>query len=495
MKDNNLLVYWQYDVNEKEFEQLLNELNIEHCTYLSESPEDANNSNKTAIYLYNSLDYYEQCPIQYELDYGIIKKLYPYERIALDIVNRWRRSYTSKNTYAEIKRMYYVLLRFWNNYILENQINLFILTIIPHIPCTYIPYILCKIYKIPTVVQGVIPFSKQEKINYILKPSIEKMDYHWGKRFLKYKEDYKDADADSIPLKPELERYFKQYDISKKRIDNVIFYNERSNIKETVEKYWARAKIYLNRQDYKVILNKAKYLLITRIETNNFLKKVEKLEEEVDLNKQYYYFALHLQPEATTLPSGGIYAEQILAIRILSKALPENIYLYVKEHPSYWIQKGRLESVYESRSIQFYEEIKRLKNVKLIKHTYSSKTLIEKCQAVVTITGTVGFEALFWGKPALIFGHTFYENYPYAFPIKTIEDCKNAICEIMRKKFSFKRKEMKLYLKSIEKYVVTLGANEKNFKDNGTPGVDQKDRENIVKKITEFVKEYYPSLN
>lgn len=491
MKNNNLLIYWQYGINTKEFERLLNDLNVKNCTCLSESTEIYTNKNRKNIYLYNGLQYYEKYIIRYELDDQIMKKLYPYEQIAMDIVNRWRRSYTSKNTYAEIKRIFYVLLRFWNNYILENQINLCILTIMPHIPCTYIPYALCKIYGIPTVIQGVVPFSRRQKINYILKPSIEEIDYHWEKRYLKYKEEYERKEHSHISLAPELERYFSQYNISKKEIESVIFYNEKNNIKEILNKYLTRAKIYLKRQEYKVILNKVRYLFFTRLETRGFLKKVEKLEEVADLNKSYYYFALHLQPEATTLPNGGIYAEQILAIRILSKLLPDNTYLYVKEHPSYWIQKGRLESVYESRNFQFYKEIKGLRNVKFIKHTYSSQELLEKCRAVVTITGTVGFEALFLGKPVLIFGHTFYEHYPYAFPVKTIDDCRNAIFEIENSKFYFDRKEMKLYLKSIEKYIVPLGANEKNFNDNGTPTVDQKDRENIVKKITEFVNEYY----
>ena len=50
---------------------------------------------------------------------------------------------------------------------------------------------------------------------------------------------------------------------------------------------------------------------------------------------------------------------------------------------------------------------------------------------------------------------------------------------------------MKLYLKAIEKYVVPLGANEKNFQDNGTPVVDKEDRQNLVDKIISFVREYY----
>ena len=155
MKNNNLLIYWQYGINTKEFERLLNDLNVKNCTCLSESTEIYTNKNRKNIYLYNGLQYYEKYIIRYELDDQIMKKLYPYEQIAMDIVNRWRRSYTSKNTYAEIKRIFYVLLRFWNNYILENQINLCILTIMPHIPCTYIPYALCKIYGIQTDDAGI----------------------------------------------------------------------------------------------------------------------------------------------------------------------------------------------------------------------------------------------------------------------------------------------------------------------------------------------------
>lgn len=491
MEKIKLLIYWQYDENSQEFNMLLEELNVTFCTCLSENISTfEKRKNLKHIYLYNSLKYYENAEIHHELDDEIISKIYKYERIAMDIVNRWRRSYTSKNTYAEIKRIYYVLLRFWNNYILENKINMFILTIMPHIPCTYIPYILCKAYDIPTILQGVIPFSKGKKINYILKPSIEEIDINWEQRYLDIKIECMQNEND-IPLVNELNRYFVQYDISHKGKDNVIFYNEKNNLTEIANKYLSRARIYIKRNDYKVLINKLRYLISTRAETAHFLKQVEKMEENVDLNKKYYFFALHLQPEATTLPNGGIFADQLMAIRILAKNLPADTYLYVKEHPSYWIQKNRLESVYESRSIDFYHQIKSLKNVKLIKHDFPSLELLKNCVAVATITGTVGFEALFLGKPVLIFGHTFYENYPYAFPIKTVSECKNAIAKITSNKFNFDIKEMKLYLKAIEKYVVPLGANEKNFQDNGTPVVDKEDRQNLVDKIISFVREYY----
>lgn len=491
MKEYNLLTYWQYDEQSQEFHTMLKELNVKSCTCLSEIIPGCERREKVKhIYLYSGLKYYENAEIHYELDDEIIVKMYKYERVAMDIVNRWRRSYTAKDTYAEVKRIYYVLLRFWNNYLLKNQINLFILTIMPHIPCTYIPYALCKAYGIPVIVQGVIPFSKGKKINYILKPSIEEIDRHWEERYIELKNKYWQGE-DSVPLPNELNRYFTQYDISHKGKDNVIFFNEKNSLTEIVNKYIERAQIYVKRQDYKVLFNKLRYLIFTRAETARFLKQVDKLEENADLNRKYYFFALHLQPEATTLPNGGTFADQLMAIRMLVKNLPDDTYLYVKEHPSYWIQKGRLESVYESRSIDFYRQIKSLKKVKLVKHTYSSLDLLKNCAAVVTVTGTVGFEALFLGKPVLILGHTFYENYSYAFPVKTAQECRDAIAQIERKKFDFSEKEMKIYLKSIEKYVVSLGVNEKRFKDNGTPVVDKDDRKNLVTKILDFVREYY----
>lgn len=492
MKEIKLLTYWQYDIDSKEFDILLKKLNVVTCTYLC---EDKSNIRKhkgfRPIYLYSGLKFYENADITYELDDEIVKKMFPYECTAMDIVNRWRRSYSFKDSYSEIKRIYKILLRYWNNYILENGINMLILTIMPHIPCTYIPYALCQIYNIPTIVQGIIPFSKGKKINYILKPSIENMDKHWNDRFISLQEKYRHDDENTIPVMDELDRYFDQYNISNKGKDNVIYYNEKNRIADIISKYGERAQIYIKRKDYKILMNKLKYLFITRTQTNQFLKRIEKLEEEVDLNRKFYFFALHLQPEATTLPNGGTFSDQLMAVRLLAKNLPDDTYLYVKEHPSYWIQKGRLESVYESRSIQFYKEIKSLKNVKLIKHAYSSQELLQRCNAVVTITGTVGFEALFLDKPVLLFGHTFYENYSYVFSIKTAQECKKAIEQISKNKFKFDKKEMKIYLKSIEKYVVPMGANEKNFKDNGTPVVDKVDRNNIVNKITNFCQEYY----
>lgn len=493
-KTLRLFTYWQFGINNDAFNYLMSKLDIEFCAYLYEDIEDLRKDNIRffPIYLYEGLSYYKNGRIKYELDDEILKAARPYESTAMDIINRWRRSYITKESYMSIKELYVILMRFWNNFIKEHKINFVIITIIPHIPSEYLVYVLCQIYKIPVIILNNFLGIKGEKINYILKPSIEHLDLNFDIRYLTLKKTY-NKNKVHIELASELERYFEQYQINNVKTDKIIvFLNEKNNLKELILKYLERIKIYLKRSDIKILLNKIIYLAKIRIETYFFLHKVSGLEHEADLCKKYYLFALHLQPEATTLPgSGTAFTNQLLAIRLISNNLPNDTFLYVKEHPSYWLQKERLESVYESRNIEFYKEINSLRNVRLIKHTYLSQDLMKNCLGVVTITGSIGFEAIFAGKPVLVFGYAFYQSYPSVFFIKTNNDCKRALEIIAKTKFSFNEESIRVFLKALEKYVIPIGVREKRGTDNGMPGVSDQDRKNLVNKIIEFYDEFY----
>ena len=52
------------------------------------------------------------------------------------------------------------------------------------------------------------------------------------------------------------------------------------------------------------------------------------------MNCEFVYFALHFEPERTTNPDGGFFHDQFLAIIHLRKILPEDVNIFVKEHPS-----------------------------------------------------------------------------------------------------------------------------------------------------------------
>lgn len=489
----NILMVWGYDIHSQYLFKMFDELNVVSCSYLYDKQEDIiDNPKFKPIYIYSGLEFYKNQEFEYELDDDILRKFAPYERTAMEIVNRWHRSFISSDSYASIRETSFIFLRFWYDYIKKNNINFLVIDTLPHIPAEFFPYALCKCLDIPVIIQGILPLSAHEKTTYILQPGATEFDANFDSRYSEAKKKFEDIDDyHQIPLRKEFERYFEQYDPNAKSEKRVIFYNKKDSLNQKISAYTDRIKIYAKRKDYKVLIKKAEYLVKTRSETRGFLKKVEELEEQPDTSKKFYIFGLHLQPEATTLPAGGVYNDQLLAIRLLSQCIPDDTYLYVKEHPAYWKQKGRLESVYESRSLEFYREIKKLRNVKLINHKVSSKELINKCVAVVTVTGTIGFEALFRGKPVLCFGETFYSKYPSVFRIHTVEECKEATNLIANTNFSFNPKDLAIYLYASQKYAIPMGMCEKEFLDNGIPGVDDGDRKRLTEKIVEFYQEYY----
>ncbi len=492
MQEINLLTCWFYGVNNPAFNLLMKELKIKKCFYIrTEENEEVKNDLIIPLDINNPLSYYSDASIEYELDDYIVNLMKPYEQICLDIINRWRRSYINSSNYRDIKELYYIFLRYWNDYILKHRINLMIINVMPHVVDEFVPYAICKARSIPTIIQGVMPFTKGEKINFILRPSHDLFDLNISARYNTLKEEY-NREGKEVQLIPEMRRYFEQYDLNACIDKKVVFFNEKSSIVNRIAFYKKHAEKYLKRKEIKILSNKILYLIKIKYETARFLKKVERLEENVDEQQDFLLFCLHLQPEATTTPAGGIYSDQLMAIRLISENLPDGLYLYVKEHPAYWIQKNRLESIYESRNEQFYKQIKKLRNVRLIDHRISSGELLNDCLAVVTVTGTVGFEAIFRGIPVILFGATFYEEYPTVYRIRTAEDCKRAIAAVQSDKRVMDYRELEIFLAAVQKYVVPLGMmHEKNFIDNGSPVINDADKILLAKKIIEFYREYY----
>ena len=54
--------------------------------------------------------------------------------------------------------------------------------------------------------------------------------------------------------------------------------------------------------------------------------------------------------------------------------------------------------------------MKRIKAVKFLPSWADTHELTKACKFVATITGTVGWEAICQGKPALVFGNAWYRN-------------------------------------------------------------------------------------
>jgi len=148
-----------------------------------------------------------------------------------------------------------------------------------------------------------------------------------------------------------------------------------------------------------------------------------------DYNTPYIFVPLHVQPERTSVPQGDIFGHQLLMIEILSRSLPEGWLLYVKEHPVQLYDRPVFKFF---RTPVFYKEILRFKNVRLVPSRITARKLIDHARAVAAVTSTTCWEALFRGKPALIFGHVWFKFCEGVFHTPTDDKCREAMDKISK---------------------------------------------------------------
>ena len=148
------------------------------------------------------------------------------------------------------------------------------------------------------------------------------------------------------------------------------------------------------------------------------------------LNSPYVYFALHFQPERSTLPEGGEYCDQISVVRHLSRTLPQGWKIYVKEHPRQFDSWPPDLRKLHSRPPDFYEIISAIENVELISIDANSEKLICSSRIAITITGSSGWQALLAGVPAITFGRSWYSDAPACRWVKNIKDVGDAFRDL-----------------------------------------------------------------
>lgn len=148
-----------------------------------------------------------------------------------------------------------------------------------------------------------------------------------------------------------------------------------------------------------------------------YFKKNERPDEH------YIFFPLQLQPEASTDVWGMWHSNQIATIENVSKSLPLNCSLYVKEHK---VATGRREGLFS-----YYNKLNRIPNVVLVHPLEDSRTLIQGADLAVVVSGTVGWEALLYGKPTVTLGNVFYNDSRLVRNVGCITDLKAQICDLI----------------------------------------------------------------
>lgn len=399
--------------------------------------------------------------------------------------------------YAEAKMIYLRHLRFWNHIIESEKIDYVVITEVPHHAHDYILYALSRIKGIKICLLPVC----QIYLRRVIGDSLEEIGRGVTEE---YYNNY--AGRETVELAPDIEAFYqrKRYDNIAASQNSMLTKEEKRIMLGNIQRLFHQDVAFRNL--WKAGKRRLKLSVLSGIHDKSpeafgrqwyqsgkpfrnicrARKKMRrmkgpdyfnKLTAEPDYTEKYVIYFLHLQPEATTMPQAGVFVDQELAVKILAKSLERRgIRLYVKEH-----------FVQQKRERDFYDELNKIRNVKLIHCDVGSKELLMHSMAVATCTGTVTLEAIINGIPVLVFGSVGLDRGPGIFQVGSVEDCENAYRQIFDGKYRIEEQEVRNYLKAFELHSCRAYPDSKSAVVEGFSLEESSD--NIVKAAAGFYKE------
>ena len=260
-----------------------------------------------------------------------------------------------------------------------------------------------------------------------------------------------------------------------KKLNYNLFNSSYTLFMFTVKHIIAFILFKLNLKIYKLSFHKKYELIAPIIEKLNLLKAHHLLKKYKynNLNCDYVYYPLHRTPEYSTQLNGNTFMDQFFLIQSLSKNIPVNCKLLIKEHPS------MIEA--HSRGKEFYKEISNLPNVEIVDFKLSGTEIVKKAKLVVILDGSSAIEAILMGVPVLTMSNFLYSFLGLSIKNTNLsnlnEDIVKAI-NLKKMKFKVREKKLKKLINLIVKkgfnlrepdtfYYMSQKVSEKSFKTTG----------------------------
>ncbi len=390
---------------------------------------------------YAGVDWQELTPV----DEVLIEQMRACESTFMEAVSRleWKKTVS----YAVRKRWYLRHLRFWNDYLTRHKINLYLSAWIPHEIPDIIIDALCKLRGIPVVYFGL---SSIRDTSFI--------EHDWEESAVQLGERYEQLLARTDPATDPLSiSLAERFDLRYRALANPGGEVPAIEQQEVDAPYWRSVRRLLAGNPLTGLTRAFTYA--TPLGMGRALQAWQRRRRaaqgqafynahatEPDLERDYVYMPLNFQPEATTVPQAGGYADLVLTAELLHTTLPSKVLIYVKEHPR--------PSGPEKRTVDFYRDFAAIPRVQFVPRSFNTFVLREHCRAIATTAGTAGFEGPFRGKPVLLFGHCFYQYAPGTYRIHSLDDCRRAVREIFDEGKMPTLLQCRLFLKAIEETCV-----------------------------------------
>ena len=156
----------------------------------------------------------------------------------------------------------------------------------------------------------------------------------------------------------------------------------------------------------------------------NSYKYWEKYGVNIDdmRGKKTVIFPLHFEPEISLMQVSPEFSNSYEIICWVSKNLPADVMLVVKENP--WS--------FGIRSKDYYDRLRKISNVELAQPDTNTKEWVDHSLFTVAISGTSGFESVYYDKPVLSYGKHQIINYlPTVYYVSSFLETRATINELL----------------------------------------------------------------
>jgi hypothetical protein len=399
------------------------------------------------------------------IDQPLLEELAFCQTVSLHMMNRMDRS--NVFSFQEREQLFKQYLGFWSTVLDHFSPDVVVTPVSPHLVYDYVLYCLCKRKKIPTILfeqtsmdGWIYPEDRFETGSLALKNRYQELLRSWDSGSLK-----------KIPLTAEATAYLQR--VSGDYASAVPFYMKDQFAQNNLVAYLGK-ELLLHPNNIPEMMRKGRYLFsrshyvkqkgksirdsdmkgfeylfckLEGLKKKNALKRYyQSLEKPAEFEQPYLYFPLHYQPENTSCPLGEAFVDQFLIVDMLARCVQAGWKIYVKEHSSQWHPKMHGEC---SRSTEFYDRAVALPNVQLVPVSTPNFELIDHARAVVTITGTAGWEAVVRGRPVLLYGHAWYKFCEGVFYVPSVDACKAALSKIQQG-YTVDRERVRLFLSAVQ---------------------------------------------
>ncbi len=441
---------------------------------------------------------------QFQVDSNVLADFREAELVCMEIADRMDQGYSFSR--HERERLYIQSLNLWLNTIEQLQPDFIIFPTTPHSLVEYVLYAVAEKKRIPmlmftqvTAIERVLAYTDYKDVSKNIVSSLanfleeEHSTSLLSEDLQDYVEKFSQGYADVIPryLKERLEQHStaSEQGLPESESTSALLIEKLSQVGRYPE-YAKRLATKVGEKVLKKTTDKT-----TRKTIPNYLKmphqafdqeqgltveqwhaykaRAKEYKEQLmssyqqycvsaDISKNFVYVPMHYQPERTTCPEGGRYSNQVLMLNVLSRCIPDDWNIIVKENPSQLLpqavhgERGRYAYV--------YEDIASIPKVSIVAIETDQFELIENCRAVATLTGTTGWEALMKHKPVISFGHAWYAGCEGVFSVQDIAACQQAV-ESIEEGFSVDVKKVRCFLAAVDQHSFKGFVNLKRYKD------------------------------